>query len=138
MIKFNPAPLFQPRVEKISTPPPRLSTPPPKEKCRPPHLVLDNSNTAYIKILEKHFEFLKARIKKQLYFVDRCHDSNIISLHRHSQHPNVYVNHIAHTFSNKHKINNNVGLPLTLHIEIFHGLIREEVHGGNKMSHGNG
>src|SRR6218665_3658191 len=45
MIKFNPAPLFQPRVEKISTPPPRLSTPPPKEKCRPPHLVLDNSNT---------------------------------------------------------------------------------------------
>src|SRR6218665_4219282 len=36
MIKFNPAPLFQPRVEKNVDPPPRLSTPPPKEKCRPP------------------------------------------------------------------------------------------------------
>ena len=36
MIKFNPAPLFQPRVETNFDPPPRLSTPPPKEKFRPP------------------------------------------------------------------------------------------------------
>src|SRR6218665_3739622 len=36
MIIFNPAPLFQPRVEKNFDPPPRLSTPPLKDKCRPP------------------------------------------------------------------------------------------------------
>src|SRR6218665_1304482 len=42
--KIRPPPLFQPRVEKISTPQ-LVSQPPPKEKFRPPHLLLDNSNT---------------------------------------------------------------------------------------------
>src|SRR6218665_3448506 len=36
MIKFNPAPLFQPRVENNFDPPISSLNPPPKEKCRPP------------------------------------------------------------------------------------------------------
>src|SRR6218665_1210096 len=55
MIQFDTPPLFQPCAQKkISTPhlapppppPPQPSNhPPPKEKFRPPHLLLDNSNT---------------------------------------------------------------------------------------------
>ena len=30
----------------------------------------------YIKIFGKLLDFVKAHIKRQLYFVDRCHDSN--------------------------------------------------------------
>src|SRR6218665_570339 len=45
MTQFDPHLFSTPCGKKISPPPPRLSTPPPKEKFRPPHLLLDNSNT---------------------------------------------------------------------------------------------
>src|SRR6218665_2231262 len=48
MIKFDPPPLFQARVEKKFRPPTSSLNPPPKEKFRPPHLLLDNSNTEFI------------------------------------------------------------------------------------------
>src|SRR6218665_597098 len=47
MIKFDPRPLFQPRVEKKFRPPTSYLNPPPKEKFRPPHLLLDNLNTVH-------------------------------------------------------------------------------------------
>src|SRR6218665_1074284 len=45
----------------------------------------------YIKIFEKLFDFVKAHIKRQLYFAVRWHDSNFYFLHRHSQHPTIHV-----------------------------------------------
>ena len=41
----------------------------------------------YIKNFEKLFGFVKDHIKRKLYFVDRCHDSNFKFL----QHPTVRV-----------------------------------------------
>src|SRR6218665_1282907 len=54
--KFNPAPLFQPRVEKNFDPPPRISTLPHLKKKVDPHLALDNSNTAK--------EYMYAKVKQ--------------------------------------------------------------------------
>jgi len=44
---IRPPPLFQPRVGKKFDPPTSSLNPPPKEKFRPPHLLLDNSNTVH-------------------------------------------------------------------------------------------
>src|SRR6218665_1130028 len=48
---FDPPPLFQPRVEKKFRPPHLVSQPPHLKKNFDPHLLLDNSNTAYVCML---------------------------------------------------------------------------------------
>src|SRR6218665_673717 len=76
MIKFDPAPFSQPRVEKISTPH-LVSQPPPKEKFRPPtsfwtirtlskRTFLDSTKEAFVNsLLNTDWTFVEDQISTQ-------------------------------------------------------------------------